>query len=209
VESNLVKDTVEESERAEVIQRMILDVIHRYKYTNVNEVIATLQRTDRSLTVDELRNTIYDMENQRILSLSHTAKPSFFEYLFRLEFNLHLWIIVSLSLAAAAVIYLFPSDTISVVRLVIGGTIIIFMPGYALVNLLFRTREMDYVEQIALSVGLSLAATAVIAMVLNYAPIGVNLDSITLSVISFSIIIAAASTGRFFSLKQESLTANT
>jgi len=78
---------------------------------------------------------------------------------------------------------------ISVLRQVIGIVFILFCPGYAFIAALFTKRkDIDPIERIALSFGLSIAIVPLIGLGLNYTPWGIRLTPILISNTAFTII---------------------
>ncbi|MFB6491205.1 MAG: DUF1616 domain-containing protein [Thermoproteus sp. AZ2] len=68
-------------------------------------------------------------------------------------------------------------------RYALGALLTFFLPGYALVEALYpRGDELGPLERLALSIGLSLALTALIGLALNYSPWGVRQTPVVASV---------------------------
>lgn len=67
-----------------------------------------------------------------------------------------------------------------------------FLPGFAFLKVLLLTRpkNIDRWEQIALSIGLSMALSSLVGLVLNYTPLGVRLLPITFSLMALTNILA-------------------
>ncbi len=85
-------------------------------------------------------------------------------------------------------VYLIPD---SVARTVLGLPFLLFFPGYLSVTALFPEKEeLDSIERVALSFGLSIAITPLIGFLLNYTSWGIRLTPILLS-ISIFIVVAA------------------
>ncbi len=64
---------------------------------------------------------------------------------------------------------------------------VIFVPGYILVAALFPDDEdIDWIERVALSFGLSIAVVPLIGLLLNFTPFGIFLTPIVLSILIFS-----------------------
>jgi uncharacterized membrane protein len=80
-----------------------------------------------------------------------------------------------------------------VIRIVFAIPLIIFIPGYLLVSVLFPTKKtdkgIDTIERIALSLGLSIAVLPLMGVVLNYTIWGITINSIVLSLGIFIFII--------------------
>ena len=70
----------------------------------------------------------------------------------------------------------------------------LFLPGYALIAALFpRKDDLDAIERIALSFGLSIATVPLLGLALNYTPFGIRLSPIliVLSIFTVSLAIGA------------------
>jgi uncharacterized membrane protein len=82
-------------------------------------------------------------------------------------------------------------------RFVVAFASVLFAPGYTLAAALFpKDGEMDWIERIALSFGLSIAAVALLGVILNYTPLGVRLESIAGALLSFTVVVGAIAYGR-------------
>jgi uncharacterized membrane protein len=85
-------------------------------------------------------------------------------------------------------VVLFP---ISLLRILIGVPFVLFFPGYALVCALFPKRQdLDEVERLALSIGLSIAVVPLLGLVLNYTPFGIRLHPVLVSLFSFTLLMS-------------------
>jgi len=83
------------------------------------------------------------------------------------------------------------------IRVLLALPLVLFIPGYALIAALFPTDEdLDLIERIALSFGLSIAVVPLIGLGLNYTPWGIRLDPIVLSLSLFTIIMVLIAQGR-------------
>jgi uncharacterized membrane protein len=71
--------------------------------------------------------------------------------------------------------------------LIVAILMVIFVPGYVLVAALFPdNEEIDWIERIALSFGLSIAVVPLIGLLLNFTPFGIRLQPIVVSIMIFS-----------------------
>ncbi len=94
------------------------------------------------------------------------------------------------TLAAALSIYI-PILNESVLRVLLALPMILFFPGYSLICSLFPgKKEIDGIERLALSFGLSLAVAPLIGLILNYTPWGIRLDPVVISLVIFTIALA-------------------
>ncbi len=59
------------------------------------------------------------------------------------------------------------------VRIFLGLLFVLFLPGYIFVAALFpKKADVDSIERVALSFGLSIAIVPLIGLILNYTPLG-------------------------------------
>jgi uncharacterized membrane protein len=66
--------------------------------------------------------------------------------------------------------------------------LLLFIPGYCLIAALFpQDDELDLLERMALSVGLSIAVIILIGLGLSYTPWGIRLESVIVAVTTFSL----------------------
>jgi uncharacterized membrane protein/LysM repeat protein len=99
-------------------------------------------------------------------------------------------LVVACSLALIVVILAFPFARPA--RIVLALLFVMFLPGYALTAALFpRKDQIDLVERIALSLGLSIAVVPLIGLALNYSPWGIRLYP-ALAFVALFIVLAAA-----------------
>ena len=78
----------------------------------------------------------------------------------------------------------------SFLRVLFGIPMVLFIPGYALIAALFPgARDIDSIERIALSFGLSIAVVPLIGLALNYTPWGIRLDPVVIVVCLLTIVL--------------------
>ena len=97
---------------------------------------------------------------------------------------------VAWALGAVLVVLLLPS--LEALRIVVGLPFVLFLPGYCLVAALYpRRNDLEGLERLALSFGLSMAVVPLIGLALNYSPWGIHLEPI-LAFVALFIVLAAA-----------------
>jgi uncharacterized membrane protein len=65
--------------------------------------------------------------------------------------------------------------------------LVLFIPGYVLVAALFPAKkEIDWIERIALSIGLSIAVVPLLGLALNFTPLGIRFAPIVAFIAAFS-----------------------
>jgi len=106
-------------------------------------------------------------------------------------FPKHLKFIVFLSLLCILFIVTPPLNE-TPARIILGLVLILFLPGFSLTSALFPGKDdLDAVERIAISFGLSIAIVPLLGLALNFTPFGIKLVPILIallvSVISFTL----------------------
>lgn len=87
------------------------------------------------------------------------------------------------------------------IRVVLGTLLILFAPGYSLIAALFPKKDgLDGIERTSLSFGLSIAVTALLGLMLNYTPFGIQLTPVLISVSIFTAVISIVAYIRRFKL---------
>lgn len=100
-------------------------------------------------------------------------------------------VVVAATVATLSCVYV-PVLNESFLRILFGLAMVLFIPGYALIAAFFPARgDLDGIERVALSFGLSIAVTPLIGLALNYTPWGIRLDPILVSLTLFSLAMAA------------------
>ncbi len=76
-------------------------------------------------------------------------------------------------------------------RIIFGLPLVLFLPGYTLIAALFPgKKDLDTIERIALSFGLSIAIVPLIGLALNFTPWGIRLIPIMISLTFFIMVMA-------------------
>jgi uncharacterized membrane protein len=110
----------------------------------------------------------------------------------------------SITVVTAILVLAFP-EWQSPVRIALGLICVLVIPGYVLVAALFPGKEdLDGVERLALSLGLSIAVVPLIGLALNYTPWGIRLTPIVLSLSFFVTFVALIAAYRRLKLPVES-----
>ena len=97
---------------------------------------------------------------------------------------------VELTLITAALV-VFTPDWQSPIRIILGFLVVLIVPGYILTSLLFPQKDdIDGVERLALSLGLSIAVIPLIGLILDKTPWGIRLAPIALSLALFVVLFS-------------------
>ncbi|SFG22048.1 Uncharacterized membrane protein [Desulfotomaculum arcticum] len=100
------------------------------------------------------------------------------------EFSFILFLSVTL-----AILIVF--DINGTARVALGLPFVLFFPGYALIAALFPARgDIDDIERVALSFGLSIAVVPLLGLMLNYTPWGIRLYPVLLTLLILTILLS-------------------
>ncbi|MCP8305319.1 MAG: DUF1616 domain-containing protein [archaeon] len=120
---------------------------------------------------------------------------SLYKYI-RSYYSLWLWAVMSVILSTIVTIYLLPQYPPFIYsRYVLGSLFVLYLPGYSLIEALYPKREdLEGLERLALSIGLSLALVPLVGLVLNYTPWGIRLEPVfvSLAILTFMLALVAA-----------------
>jgi uncharacterized membrane protein len=124
------------------------------------------------------------------------------------------WTTIAILVVTAAIIFAIPEDfpPFSLIRNVLGVLFVLWLPGYTSMRALFpsgvpikaSTENLETIERIVLSIGMSLAIVPIVGFILNYTPWGIRLTPIVLSLMTLTIIFATFAVRREYSAKVKS-----
>src|SRR5574341_873366 len=200
MESDMVQRQLEDIERKQLLQRMVIDAIEKHDCRKVRDVVNALQQVDKLITFEEIRETIDELRKEKkVMLLESPVAVSFSRYITSFSAVMPFWLTIAVTITCILTIYLLPPDSAwSFVRIVVGMIFVLFIPGYLLIQLLYPGKEMDVIERLALSLGLGLALASLIGLILNYTPWGIRLEPMVISLSLFSITLALSGTYRVF-----------
>lgn len=90
------------------------------------------------------------------------------------------------------------------VRIPLGLVMVLFPPGYTLIATLFpRKEDLDGIERVALSFGLSIAVVPLIGLGLNFTPWGIRLVPVVITLCLFTVLMSVAAHVRRSAIVQE------
>jgi hypothetical protein len=115
------------------------------------------------------------------------------------------WVVFFLAVATTVMVFLVPEDVFPLVyaRYVFGSVFVLFLPGFSLIKALFSTKELDNVERLALSIGLSLALVPMAGLLLNYTPFGIRTAPVTVCLLVLTLVFASAAVIRDYGVRRK------
>lgn len=171
-----------------------------------------------SLPAEEIMNILLQLESEnkiRFAKKTRIMRPTSFSlnaYLISTE-TIWFWLTMALVIAAATAVFIIPADTYPLVyiRQTLGVLFVLFLPGFAFIKMLYPSKvpmttsseNLDAVERIAFSFGLSIALTAMTGLILNYTPWGIRLNPITFSLMALTTVLATVAVLREYKEKPD------
>jgi len=179
-----------------ITEEQIIQLVKKENPENVEQLLK-LTKEKLSLKHEEALKHIMQLINNEKIKLKEPSKPtsqSLKTYI-RSNETYWFWTTTSLAIATAITVFTVPEDAYPIVyiRYVLGSIFVLGLPGFTLIKALFPSKkEMDTIERVALSIGLSLAIVPIVGLLLNYTPWGIRLTPITLSLLALTITFATA-----------------
>jgi archaellum biogenesis protein FlaJ (TadC family) len=180
---------------------VIIRIVQDQKPQTVRQLV-TLVKKHTSTPEPEILDQILRLQTEGKITLTEPSKPVP-QALSTFAKTAHwYWLTLILATATTIIVYTIPEDAYPLIyiRHLLGIVFVIWLPGYSLIKALFPTeppiktssKNLDSIERIALSVGMSLALVPITGLILNYTPYGIRLTPIVLSLLILTITFATA-----------------
>lgn len=188
----------------------ILQAVQEQKPETTNQLIRLVRDKLPDTTKQQILDAIAKLQEQGKLQLTKQATytPTSLSAYLKTSKATWYWITLALTLASIIAIFAIPEDLqpIVIIRYVLGTIFILWLPGYTFIKALFpqtlppkpgtwlthTVQNLDTIERVALSIGLSLALVPIVGLLLNYTPWGIRLAPITLSLTALTVTFATA-----------------
>ena len=193
------------------LDQQIIRTVETAKPENVQQLIDQVQALSSKPKQEILDRILQLQQTEKIhLKPPQTPTPEKLTSYLRSNQALWYWITIALTIATAIVVFTVPEDAFPLVylRYVLGTIFILWLPGYAFIKALFpqnlpfakalahsldtSEKELDAVERVALSLGMSIALVPIVGLLLNYTPWGISLTPIVLSLLALTTVFATA-----------------
>ena len=190
----------------EKADNLVRDTANSLGNPTLPELVEKLVK-DKGLKFKDASKAVYVSWKKGELNLSEPNPPSnLWSFTLNLE-SLWFWALTALVAFTLLFVFLVNASPLLYVRYVLGGVFILFLPGYMLISALYpRSGELDGLERIALSIGLSLAIVPLVGLIINYTPWGITLTPIMVSLAVFSEALALGALERKYRYYKLSLT---
>ena len=188
-----------ESETSQ-IHKVILETVRVEKPETTEQLIKLVQEKT-TLSKEKITRLIIELEKQNEIYFTKKQTPLPTSHILSFK-SAWYWVTIALAIATAITVFTIPEDAYPIVyaRSALGIIFVLFLPGYAFIKALFPTsvpiktssENLDTIERIALSLGMSIALVPIIGLILNYTPWGIRLTPITLSLLALTVVSATA-----------------
>ena len=133
-----------------------------------------------ALAPEEITRLLIKLENQDKLHFRQktAVQPSSFQAYVFSKRSIWYWIIIAVSIIAVLTVFAIPDSLYPAlyIRYVLGIVLILFLPGYAFIKMLFpftlpihtNSKNMDAMEGVALGIGMSLMLAMIVGLIFNY-----------------------------------------
>jgi len=168
------------------VNEKLIKYIGSISNQSLPELVEKLVR-DEGLKYRDAARTVYVLWKQGVLELSEPKPPSnLMGYALSLR-SLWFWAITALVTLTTFIIFHAVTPPLIYMRYVLGSIFLLYFPGSMLIEALYpRKGDLESLERLALSIGLSLAVVPLIGLFLNYTPWGIRLTPIVISLVAFT-----------------------
>jgi hypothetical protein len=194
------------------IDQLIQQVLQEEKPENVEQLLKTVQLKG-GLPEKQVLEHILRLHGEGKIKLKGPITPTprkIVDYVLSSQAYWY-WTTIAISLVTTILVFTVPEDAYPIVyvRYVLGTAFVLWLPGYAFIKALFPTKvpvqtgsgELDSIERIALSIGMSLALVPIVGLLLNYTPWGIRLTPIVLSLLTLTTVFATAAIAREYQIR--------
>lgn len=171
-------------------QTLVLDAAKSMGNARLLDLMDVLVRKE-GLTFTEAAKTVYMLWKDGGIDLLEPKQSlTVPRYVLSLE-SLWFWVVTSLVAATVLIALYAVNPPLLYLRYVLGAFYVLYLPGSMLIEALYpRGEDLDRLERLALSIGLSLAVVPLIGLLLNYLPWGIRLTPIIMSLAIFAETMA-------------------
>jgi Protein of unknown function (DUF1616) len=142
---------------------------------------------DLGYTTDKVTEGLMGLQSRKLIVISEKAPYASLAGYAASPISLWFWGAVGATLLSVAFLFVTSGPEIYL-RYVFGGLLVLFLPGFSLIELLYPKKELDELTRFALSIGLSLALVPLVGLALNYTPFGIRLLPVAFSLSGITLV---------------------
>ena len=202
--------------KVDELTKTIIQTVKEKEPQNVRQLITLVQGKLPGTTEEKIFEIVLILQRAGEIQLENQTlqvSTSFAAYL-KTSQVLWYWTTIAVVVVTAAIIFTVPENfpPFSLVRNALGVLFVLWLPGYTSIKALFPSRvpikasteNLETIERIALSIGMSLAIVPIVGLLLNYTPWGIRLTPMVLSLTALTIVFATSAVIREYSSKMKS-----
>ncbi|MCW3989024.1 MAG: DUF1616 domain-containing protein [Candidatus Bathyarchaeota archaeon] len=159
----------------------ILEIIEAQHQMTVGDLV-TRYSESQGIPLDEATKHIFRAWTQEEIRLEPVPRRNLVQYI-RSIHGVRLWAVAALFSLTLATNFILPQGPPFIyLRYLTGVLSVIFLPGAALVDFLYpHGDDLEPIQRLIYSIGLSLALTTLVGFVLHYTPEGIRASTAILS----------------------------
>jgi Protein of unknown function (DUF1616) len=169
------------------LDQMAIERLAGKEAVSLPVLVGDLSR-DLGYTTDEVTEGLMALQSRKVIVIAEKSPyASLASYAVS---PISLWFWAAVGATILSVLLLSVTSGVAVyLRYAFGSILVLFLPGYSLIEALYPKRELDELTRFALSIGLSLALVPLVGLVLNYTPFGLRLLPVALSLSGLTLVL--------------------
>jgi hypothetical protein len=193
------------------LNRMILQVISKDQPQSVKQLL-TILKGCLSVKEEEIIKVVMSLQAQGIIKLQNPRiQPQSFASYLRTREAVWYEITIASAVITCILIFIIPENVypLTYLRNVFGIIFILLLPGYTLIKALYPVNtavepagNLDSLERISLSFGVSITLVSIFGLLFNFSPWGLDLRVLILTLLVFTLAAGTSAIAReYFSKK--------
>lgn len=183
----------EKTRRWEDLDKLLINLTMERRPETVQQLVEMINKRF-SYREDEIIERISVLQDERRLSLLKTKEtfPTTFTGYILSGFSSWFWFVVIFAVVTALLVVAIPDNAFpfAYARYGLGLVYLLFIPGYCFVRAIFVNKEISVLEQLAVSLGLSILLVFLMGLLLNYSPWGIGLTPIVISFLFVTLLFS-------------------
>lgn len=196
----------EEDKKDNSLNELLIKFVREQKPETVGLLVEMIQG-QHPFSREEIMEHVLLLQKEGKLSLKETEKafPSSFLSFILSDRSAWFWVVAVLSFSTIVAVATVPENAFPLVyaRYILGVVYVLFLPGYCFSRAFSMQRELEYLGQIVLSLGLSIVFVFVLGLLLNYSPWGITLNPIVISLLILTLLFSIIALFREYQIRSE------
>ncbi len=198
--SNSIILNILSNSKANALRETMLKVVSEKKPQSVEQLMVLLKES--GFEENRILDCVQKLQAEGLINLEDATLQSRSPPAYKLGDALWYFLTIAAGAITSVVVFAIPDNVYPwvYVRNFFGAVFVLFLPGYAFVKAVFRFQtsneaasgNLERIERIALSTGMSIAIVVTLGLLLYYSPFGLNLIAIVLSLFVFTSVFATA-----------------